>query len=557
MEDMRRVSFGFGLGQFRWFFILCASTVLLLSLSAAPAHAADPPSCTVMTPLFPQLEARSGTQAQITYTIFDSTSSTFFYESTYSSYPITYPSQTISPASGQNITVTTPVLVNNTNSDIWAYFSVQMSGPGGQSTSCLKAIIVNPAETVTLTSSDNILTEGQSSADNGVFTLNRTGPGTNDLTVGLLTSSLNLSLSGTGSGGQCFVGATKYEPVMPAGSTSCTVIVLPRTNDLIYQGDKEVVNRVAALGYPYERGIPNEVTFTVRDDDLNTSLSSSAGTTMTVGQQTTLTATFVASPSNTLTTTGIADNNSQYLSGGSGATSPRTYTWTPTAAGTYLFYAGRASTPNPLATNNSSVTIVVNNVSPPSCSLTPSPTSSWSGQSVALGYTITNTAETASIVCSTAGVSGVGCTNPNFVSPSASGSTTVAPTNSSSANASVSYTMTVSNGGGSSTCQGNVVVKPALICPAGVVSSGSNFTITANGGNHPNSDSVYLYTPGAANSSYLAYQNIPTATRPVNLTFNLTPAGNYEARLFSAGTYNQIGSSCYFSVAAPNTITIR
>ena len=203
-----------------------------------------------------------------------------------------------------------------------------------------------------------------------------------------------------------------------------------------------------------------------------------------------------------------------------------------------------------------SVTVSVDTEPPPSCSLTPSPTSSWSGQSVALGYTITNTAETASIVCSTAGASGVGCTNPNFVSPSASGSTTVAPTNSSSANASVSYTMTVSNGGGSSTCQGNVVVKPALICPAGVVSSGSNFTITANGGNHPNSDSVYLYTPGAANSSYLAYQNIPTATRPVNLTFNLTPAGNYEARLFSAGTYNQIGSSCYFSVAAPNTITI-
>ena len=175
---------------------------------------------------------------------------------------------------------------------------------------------------------------------------------------------------------------------------------------------------------------------------------------------------------------------------------------------------------------------------------------------MALGYTITNTAETASIVCSTAGASGVGCTNPNFVSPSASGSTTVAPTNSSSANASVSYTMTVSNGGGSSTCQGNVVVKPALLCPAGVVSTGNTFTITATGGNHPTSDSVYLYTPGAANSAYIAYQNIPTATRPYTVAFNPMPPSNYEARLFSAGTYNQIGSSCYFSVAAPNTISI-
>src|SRR3989344_351994 len=527
MEDMRRVSFGFGLGQFRWFFILCASTVLLLSLSAAPAHAADPPSCTVMTPLFPQLEARSGTQAQITYTIFDSTSSTFFYESTYSSYPITYPSQTISPASGQNITVTTPVLVNNTNSDIWAYFSVQMSGPGGQSTSCLKAIIVNPAETVTLTSSDNILTEGQSSADNGVFTLNRTGPGTNDLTVGLLTSSLNLSLSGTGSGGQCFVGATKYEPVIPAGSTSCTVIVLTRTNDLIYQGDKEVVNRVAALGYPYERGIPNEVTFTVRDDDLNTSLSSSAGTTMTVGQQTTLTATFVASPSNTLTTTGIADNNSQYLSGGSGATTPRTYTWTPTAAGTYIFYARGASTLNPTATNYSSVTIVVNNTCPTGATGTYPSCVCPSGQTYNSG---TNT-------------------GPASSSPTASLSS------------SAGTTMTV---GQQTTLTATFVASPSnTLTTTGIADNNSQYLSGGSGATTPR---TYTWTPTAA-GTYIFYARgastlNPTATNYSSVTIvvnNTCPTGatgTYPSCVCPSGqTYNSGTNTCPASSSPTATLS--
>ncbi len=92
---------------------------------------------------------------------------------------------------------------------------------------------------------------------------------------------------------------------------------------------------------------------------LNASVGGSAATGLKVGQSATLTGTFTAASGDTFTQTGIADNNNAYLVGGSNAITQRTYVFTPTAAGSYLFHARGATTKIPTPANYASRTLTV------------------------------------------------------------------------------------------------------------------------------------------------------------------------------------------------------
>ncbi|MBV9349752.1 MAG: hypothetical protein JO026_03300, partial [Patescibacteria group bacterium] len=90
--------------------------------------------------------------------------------------------------------------------------------------------------------------------------------------------------------------------------------------------------------------------------------------TITVDPGTTvnLSAAFTAGPGDSMTTTGIADNTSNWLSGGSGGVSPRTYSWvTPSTGGnSYVFYARGATAHCPTVTNYAQVLVQINNSCP-------------------------------------------------------------------------------------------------------------------------------------------------------------------------------------------------
>lgn len=92
---------------------------------------------------------------------------------------------------------------------------------------------------------------------------------------------------------------------------------------------------------------------------LNATVSGAAATGLRVGQSAVLTGTYAAASGDTLTQTGIADNNNTYLVGGAGTVTPRTYTFTPTAAGTFVFYGRAATTKIPTAANYATRTLTV------------------------------------------------------------------------------------------------------------------------------------------------------------------------------------------------------
>src|SRR4029077_11863903 len=96
--------------------------------------------------------------------------------------------------------------------------------------------------------------------------------------------------------------------------------------------------------------------------------------TVVAGTPVAITAAFTPGSGDTLTTTGIADNTgTTFVVGGSGASTPRVYNWTPSTPGSYVFYARANTTKIPALANYKSVTITVTAVPPvaPTCTLTP------------------------------------------------------------------------------------------------------------------------------------------------------------------------------------------
>lgn len=184
-------------------------------------------------------------------------------------------------------------------------------------------------------------------------------------------------------------------------------------------------------------------------------ITSSLGTSIKVGQSTTIHATFTPGANDTLS----ADNIDSPLGTGLGAsTNPdasKDITFAPSAAGSYSFYA-RAQTPYfPWATYNSVTVSAVMNPAP-TCTVSLSPSSYNAPGSATLTYSSTNAT---SFYINSVGYVG------------ASGSITVSPS------ATTNYGGSVSGPGGSSTCPATLTVHPYCTTPWGTtVTHGGNVT---------------------------------------------------------------------------------
>ena len=109
--------------------------------------------------------------------------------------------------------------------------------------------------TVTITSPDDA---NEAGLDPGTFTITRTGPTSNPLTV-------NYSISGSATNG------VDYQTIgtsvtIPAGSATGTVVITPLADNLI-EGAESVVLSVSSRA-DYAVGIPGLASLTIADDDL-------------------------------------------------------------------------------------------------------------------------------------------------------------------------------------------------------------------------------------------------------------------------------------------------
>ena len=109
---------------------------------------------------------------------------------------------------------------------------------------------------VTVVASDN--TAAESGANTGTFTISRSGPTTDPLTV-------NFSISGTATSGSDY-SSLSTSAVIPATQASVAVLVTP-INDAIHE-DSESVTVTVTGGTGYTIGSPSAATVTISDDDL-------------------------------------------------------------------------------------------------------------------------------------------------------------------------------------------------------------------------------------------------------------------------------------------------
>lgn len=257
---------------------------------------------------------------------------------------------------------------------------------------------------------------------------------------------------------------------------------------------------------------------------LTAKVGGASATGLKVGQSAVLTGTFAAPSGQTLTYTSIADNAGASLTGASGATTPRTYTFTPTAAGTFLFYARAASTGNPNATNYASLTLTV-------CQAT----QTWNGSScVAAGTTD---------VCPS--LAGTQATYPSGSSPAGSCTCPSGTTYNSGSNA---CTVTATVGQPTLAITGNNVAnnvtvtlgQPVAVRGTYAAASGDAIIFTALNDNNNNA------LPGTSNT---------TAASPKTYTFTATAPGQYvfyPAALTAAyPSWNNYGKSLLVTVNCP------
>lgn len=285
------------------------------------------------------------------------------------------------------------------------------------------------------------------------------------------------------------------------------------------------------------------------------SLISSAGSTMNVGDTSTLTATFGLGAGDVGTQNGIVDQALAYVEGGSGWVASHTYEFVPTVPGVYTFHARGSTTGSPTATNYATTIITVSDVVP-TCTLMASPTSVVSGSAPLLSYTFSGVPTAGAILCSIPGrPTGMACTNPGavtLVSPGTKSGGVV--TNASGVIKPITYTMTVSNTAGSATCSANINAQPALTCPTISIEQGFPIPSTVYGGTS-GSDNVKIYTSGGV---LTPQQTTPVGSslRPQVMSIaNSLSQGSYQLRLYTAANA-QIGNSCSFTMAAPNTISV-
>jgi hypothetical protein len=183
-------------------------------------------------------------------------------------------------------------------------------------------------------------------------------------------------------------------------------------------------------------------------------------TSATTGQNITVAATFTPGTGDTLTDSAINDNNNNLWCGTGNTCSQamwtaspigsKSYTFTPTTAGTYIFYPAVETNAHPVWNNYSqSLTITVTApppVIPPTCTLLPASQSVTQGSSPTLNYTITGTATSAQI----------NSVSVSDTTGSHSGYQPAPPANN------TEYFLVVSNSGGQNTC------GPASVTVSGV-----------------------------------------------------------------------------------------
>lgn len=226
---------------------------------------------------------------------------------------------------------------------------------------------------------------------------------------------------------------------------------------------------------------------------LSSTVNGAAATGLKVGQSAVLTGTYAPASGDTLTQTGIADNTSSYLAGGAGSVTPRTYTFTPTAAGSYVFYGRAATTKIPTAANYASRTLTV-------CSAT----QSWNGSS---------------------------CTGGTDLCPLLSGTQSTYPTGSSPANSCTCPSGTTYNAS-TNACQAAGVGQPVLSITGngqqGEIEVPVGTPVTVRGTFAAGAGDILLFTALNDNNSN-ALPGVPnsTATSPKTYVFTPTAAGTY------------------------------
>jgi hypothetical protein len=187
-----------------------------------------------------------------------------------------------------------------------------------------------------------------------------------------------------------------------------------------------------------------------------TSITSSRGSTVLIGQSSSISATFAAGSGDTLTGDSIDSPAGTGVGPNTNPTSPKTYTFTPSAPGTYTFY-GRATTSYfPSWTTYNSVSVTV--PTPPTASLTLSPATIGQGQSSTLSWSSTNATS---------------CTISTIGSVGTSGSRSVSPAQS------TTYTGSCTGPGGTAQFNSGSGATLSLSCTPAYSCSGSNIQYTS------------------------------------------------------------------------------
>ncbi|BCU78329.1 hypothetical protein llg_30440 [Luteolibacter sp. LG18] len=128
----------------------------------------------------------------------------------------------------------------------------------GGNSSHTYTILNDDTPTVTVVATDATATEGPSSVDTGTFTVSRTGPATDPLTV-------NFTVSGTATSGSDYT-AVGTSVTIPAGASSAPLTVTPLDNATAESSETVIVTLAANAAYTV--GSPSAATVTIVDDDM-------------------------------------------------------------------------------------------------------------------------------------------------------------------------------------------------------------------------------------------------------------------------------------------------
>ena len=189
-------------------------------------------------------------------------------------------------------------------------------------------------------------------------------------------------------------------------------------------------------------------------------ITSSLGSTVQIGQSTTITAHFTAGSGDSLT----HDNIDSPVGTGLGATTNpdpiKLYTFTPTTPGTYTFYARAQTSYFTSWTTYASVTVTV--PTPPACTVAFNQNPIAQGQSATVSWTSSN--------ATSFSINTIGSVTPNTP-----GSTSVSPAQS------TDYTGTAIGTGGTTNCHANTGTPPGTLnvsCTPSYTCSGNNIRYT-------------------------------------------------------------------------------